>query len=333
MTKKALVVGISGQDGAYLADLLLSKGYEVHGTSRDCEVNSFSALESLGIRDRVKLHSMALRDFRSVMFVVDRLMPDEVYNLSGQSSVGLSFYQPVETFESIAVGTLNLLDVLRLLRIPVRIFNSGSSECFGNTESPADENAPFHPRSPYATAKAAAHWAIANYREAYGMFACSSICANHESPLRPERFVTRKIVRAAVRIAGEGGRLNLGNLDIQRDWGWAPDYVECFWRMLQMGAPGDYVIASGETNRLSDFVEEAFAAVGLDWKDYVDISADLMRPSEISVSRLNPSRAGRDLGWAAKYRMREVVRMLIKHEMEVTGRSASRAERNAQEAH
>lgn len=314
MTKKALIVGISGQDGAYLANLLLSKGYEVHGTSRDCELNSFSALESLGIRDRVKLHSMALRDLQSVMFIIDRLMPDEVYNLSGQSSVGLSFTQPVETFESIAVGTLNLLDVVRLLRNSVRLFNSGSSECFGNTEVPADEDAPFKPRSPYATAKAAAHWAISNYRESYGLFACSSICANHESPLRPERFVTRKIVRAAVRIAESGGRLSLGNLNIQRDWGWAPDYVECFWRMLQADVPRDYVIASGETNRLSDFVREAFATVGLDWKDYVDISPDLIRPSEISVSRLNPSRAGRELGWTAKYRMREIVQMLINHE-------------------
>lgn len=314
MAKKALIIGISGQDGAYLASLLLSKGYEVHGTSRDSDINSFATLEVLGIRDRICTHSMGLRDFRSAMLVIDRVAPDEVYNLGGQSSVGLSFTQPVETFESIAVGTLNLLDAIRFLGKSVRFFNAGSSECFGNVEAPANEQSPFHPRSPYATAKAAAHWAVANYRDAYGMFACSSICANHESPLRPSRFVTKKIVSAAVRIAREGGKLSLGNLTIQRDWGWAPDYVECFWRMLQAKTPGDYVIASGETHLLSDFVAEAFAAVNLDWKDHVQTSPELFRPSEIAVSRLDPTKAERELGWAAKYRMREVVRLLIQAE-------------------
>lgn len=314
MAGKALIIGISGQDGAYLAYLLLSKGYEVHGTSRDSEINSFFALEALGIRGKVKLHSMALRDFRSVMLVVDRVAPDEVYNLGGQSSVGLSFSQPVETFESVAVGTINLLDTLRFLKRPVRFFNAGSSECFGNTDVAASEETPFHPRSPYATAKAAAHWAIANYREAYGMFACSSICANHESPLRPARFVTRKIVQGALRIARDGGNLALGNLDIQRDWGWAPEYVDGFWRMLQTDKPGDYVIASGETHSLADFVAEVFSVVGLDWKKHVQISPELMRPSEIHVSRLDPSKATRDLGWRAHHRMRDVVRLLVKNE-------------------
>lgn len=317
MATKALIIGVSGQDGAYLAHLLLSKGYEVHGTSRDSEINAFPALDALGLRGKVKLHSTAPRDFRSVMLAVDRIVPDEVYNLGGQSSVGLSFNQPVETFESIAVGTLNLLDALRFLKRPVRFFNAGSSECFGNTDTPADEEAPFQPRSPYATAKAAAHWAVANYRDAYGMFACSSICANHESPLRPARFVTRKIVQGALRIAREGGTLSLGNLDIRRDWGWAPDYVDGFWRMLQADKPSDYVIASGETNSLSDFVAEAFSAVGLDWKKHVEVSSELMRPSEITSSRLNPSKAARELGWKARYRMRDVVRLLV--ECEKTG--------------
>lgn len=311
--KTALIIGVSGQDGAFLAHLLLEKGYAVHGTSRDSEINSFPALEALGIRDKLKLHSMALRDFRSVMLSIDRIEPDEVYNLGGQSSVGLSFSQPVETFESIAVGTLNLLDALRFLKRPVRLFNAGSSECFGNTEEPATEETPFHPRSPYATAKAAAHWSVANYREAYGMFACSSICANHESPLRPLRFVTRKIAEGAVRIAREGGTLSLGNLDIQRDWGWAPEYVECFWRMLQADAPGDYVIASGETNRLADFVAEAFSSVGLDWKKHVTVSPELIRPSEISTSRLSPAKAARDLKWRATHKMRDVVRLLVEN--------------------
>jgi GDPmannose 4,6-dehydratase len=314
MAKKALIIGISGQDGAYLAHLLLSKGYEVHGTSRDSEINSFPALVALGIRSKVKLHSMALRDFRSVMITVDRTVPDEVYSLGGQSSVGLSFSQPVETFESIAVGTLNILDALRLLKRPVRFFNAGSSECFGNTETPADEGTPFHPRSPYATAKAAAHWAVANYREAYGMFACSSICANHESPLRPARFVTRKIVQGALRAARGEGKLQLGNLSVQRDWGWAPEYVDGFWRMLQAQMPDDYVIASGETNSLSDFVAEAFTCVGLDWREHVEVSEALMRPSEISASRLSPAKAERDLGWRAQNRMRDVVRLLVRNE-------------------
>jgi GDPmannose 4,6-dehydratase len=314
MSKKALIIGISGQDGAYLAHLLLSKGYEVHGTSRDSEIHSFAALSALGIHEHVVLHSMALRDFRSVMLVADRIMPDEVYNLGGQSSVGLSFSQPVETFESIAVGTLNLLDALRFLKRPVRFFNAGSSECFGNTLTPANEGTPFHPRSPYATAKAAAHWAVANYREAYGMFACSSICANHESPLRPARFVTKKIIQGALRIAREGGVLTLGQLDIQRDWGWAPDYIGAFWRMLQAETPSDYVIASGETHPLSSFVAEAFSAVGLDWKEHVRTSHDLMRPSEIAVSRLDPGKAALTLGWRARYRMHDIVRLLVENE-------------------
>ena len=312
--KTALIIGISGQDGAFLAHLLLAKGYAVHGTSRDSEINSFPSLEALGIRGKVKLHSMALRDFRSVMLLVDRIAPDEVYNLGGQSSVGLSFNHPVETFESIAVGTLNLLDALRFLKLPVRLFNAGSSECFGNTDMPATEETPFRPRSPYATAKAAAHWAVANYREAYGMFACSSICANHESPLRPLRFVTRKIVEGAVRIARDGGTLSLGSLDIQRDWGWAPEYVDCFWRMLQADKPNDYVIASGETNQLSDFVAEAFWAVGLDWRKHVVSAQELKRPSEISASRLSPAKAARDLNWRANRKMRDVVRLLVKNE-------------------
>ncbi len=216
--------------------------------------------------------------------------------------------------ESIAVGTLNLLDALRFLGEPVRFFNAGSSECFGNTEVPANEETPFHPRSPYATAKAAAHWAVANYREAYGMFACSSICANHESPLRPARFVTRKIVQGALRIAREGGKLALGNLTVQRDWGWAPHYVDAFWRTLQAETPRDYVIASGETNSLSDFVAVAFVCVGLDWRDHVETSAALIRPSEISASRLDPGKAERELGWRAHYRMRDVVRLLVENE-------------------
>ena len=261
--RTALICGISGQDGTYLAQLLLEKGYRVIGTSRDAQVTTFGNLIKLGIRDRVEVASMALSDFRSVLQVLARFQPDEVYNLAGQSSVGLSFEQPVETLESISVGTLNLLEGIRFLNRDIRLYNAGSSECFGDTgDTPANEQTPFRPRSPYAVAKAAAFWQVANYREAYGLFACSGILFNHESPLRPERFVTQKIVRAACRIAaGSKERLTLGRLDIQRDWGWAPEYVEAMWKMLQQPQPEDFVIATGETHALQDFVAEAFAAV------------------------------------------------------------------------
>jgi len=217
---RALICGISGQDGAYLARLLLDKGYEVVGTSRDAQVGRFENLSRLGVRDRVQLESMAPNDFRSVLNVLRRTDPEEVYNLSGQSSVGLSFEQPVETLESMAFGTINLLEAMRYLDRPIRLYSAGSSECFGDTGgSAANEQTPFRPRSPYAVAKSAAHWLVANYRDAYGLHASTGILFNHESPLRPERFVTKKIVAAAVRIAGgERSRLTLGNIEIKRDW-------------------------------------------------------------------------------------------------------------------
>ena len=230
MSKIALIFGISGQDGAYLAQLLLARNYIVHGTSRDHEASSFDNLNKLGILDQVHLHSVSLIDFRSVIRVLDRVVPDEIYNLAGQSSVGMSFTMPMETFESISIGTLNILECIRFLKRPMKLFNAASSECFGNTSEPANEETPFHPRSPYATAKAAAFWTIRNYREAYGMHACSGVLFNHESPLRLHRFVTRKIIASAVRIArGSPERLTLGDLSIRRDWGWAPEYAEGMW--------------------------------------------------------------------------------------------------------
>ena len=221
MTKTALICGISGQDGAYLAQLLLNKNYEVYGTSRDAQISTLRNLEYLGIRNKVKCLSMSLTDFRSVLQVLTQVEPDEVYNLAGQTSVGLSFNQPVETLESIATGTLNLLESIRFIGKPIKFYNAGSSECFGDTCGlPADEETAFRPRSPYAVAKATAFWEVANYREAYNLFACSGILFNHESPLRPERFVTQKIIAAACRIAeGQCDKLILGNIDIQRDWG------------------------------------------------------------------------------------------------------------------
>jgi len=313
---RALVIGVSGQDGAYLSELLLGKGYEVFGTSRDANLSSFDGLARLGIRARVRLLSVAPNDFRSVLTALVQVEPDQVYNLSGQSSVGLSFDQPVETMESISLATLNILEAIRFTRRPVRFYNAGSGECFGDTGgSPADEATPFRPRSPYAVAKAAAHFQVANYREAYGLFACSGILFNHESPLRPERFVTRKIVSAAVRIAaGSGEKLRLGNTRVKRDWGWAPEYVEAMWRMLQHPVADDYVIATGETRSLEEFVAAAFGAVGLDWREQVVVDPALMRPADITANHANPGKAERVLGWRAAVKMAEAVRRMVEEE-------------------
>lgn len=311
--KTALICGISGQDGSYLASLLLKQGYLVCGTSRDAQMSSFRNLSRLGIREQVKLESMILTDFRSVLQVLTKIQPDEVYNLAAQSSVGLSFNQPVETLESIAMGTLNLLEAIRFTGAKTKLYNAGSSECFGNTGNlPADENTPFRPRSPYAVAKSTAFWEVANYREAYGLFACSGILFNHESPLRPERFVTQKIIKAACEIAaGSQDKLYLGEISVQRDWGWAPEYVEAMHLMLQQPEPDDYVIATGETTSLQDFVVQAFASVGLDWQDHVETDKSLYRPTDIAVGRANPRKAREKLGWQAQYKMPEVVQMMV----------------------
>ena len=305
----ALICGVSGQDGAYLARHLRIAGYRVFGTSRDAQVGSMANLSRLGLGAEVTMMSMAPNDFRSVLQVLDKVRPDEIYNLAGQSSVGLSFDQPVETLESHAVATLNLLESLRFMKLEARFYSAGSSECFGDTgDMAADEDTPFRPRSPYGVAKATAFWEVANYREAYGLFACTGILFNHESPLRPERFVTQKIVRAAARIAaGSGERLRLGNLDIARDWGYAPEYVEAMWMMLQQPAPADYVIATGKTCSLEAFVDAAFTHFGLRWRDHVDSDPALMRPADIRRSMADPSKAHAQLGWKAKSGLQEVV--------------------------
>jgi GDPmannose 4,6-dehydratase len=313
MTRRALIFGISGQDGAYLAELLLRKGYVVVGTSRDAELSSFHNLQALDIRTRVSLSSASLSDFRSVMQAIKLAEPDEIYNLSGQSSVGLSFNQPMETMESIVTATLNILEAIRFLNPAIRFYNAGSSECYGHTgKQPANEQTPFQPRSPYATAKAAAHWAVANYRDAYGLHACSGILFNHESPLRPARFVTRKIVGAAARMAAglESGPLFLGNLDIARDWGWAGEYVDVMWRMLQTEAPKDYVVATGRSWSLREFVAEAFSSFDLDWREHVRHDPTLVRPSDIVYSAGDATHAAHELNWQAKVLMPEVVRRM-----------------------
>lgn len=315
--KRAIVCGVSGQDGAYLARLLLEKGYEVVGTSRDSQVSLFANLARLGIKDQVKLVSMVPTDFRSVLQTIVKVNPTEIYNLSGQSSVGFSFQQPVETMESIAIGTLNLLEAIRFYEKPVRFYNAASSECFGDTgELGASEETPFRPKSPYAFSKAAAFWEVANYRDAYGLHASSGVLFNHESPLRQARFVTQKIVQAAKKISRSGkGDLRLGDVKIRRDWGWAPEYVEAMYLMLQQEEPNDYVIATGQTHSLESFVELAFRCVGLDYKNHLQVDMDLIRPTEIRSSRGLPERAKDVLGWKSRFKLDDIVRKMIDGEL------------------
>lgn len=310
--KRALICGISGQDGAYLAKLLLDKEYEVNGSSRDAQINPFTNLIKLGIKEKIKFYSTSLIDFRSVLQTIKNTEPDEIYNLSGQTSVGLSFEQPVEAFESINVGTLNLLEAIRFYNPSIKLYNASSSECFGNTPVPATELTPFNPRSPYAAAKSAAHYIVSNYREAYNIYACSGILFNHDSPLRPERFVTQKIISAAVRISkGSKETLTLGNIEVIRDWGWAPEYVEAIYLMMNKEKPEDFVIATGESYSLKDFVSEAFKQLGLDWQKQCRIDEKLIRPADLALSKADPSNARNALGWSAKKKMKDVIAAMI----------------------
>ena len=311
--KCALITGVNGQDGAYLACFLLSKGYRVYGASRDIHSSGSTNLCKLGVESRIHKLSINLNDFRSVLQALSQAAPDEVYNLAGQSSVGLSFEQPVETLESIATGTLNLLEAIRFIGKPIRLYSAGSSECFGETGTlSANERTPFRPRSPYAVAKAAAFWEVANYREAYSLFACTGILFNHESPLRGPRFVTRKIVQAACRIAaGSAEHLQLGNIDVARDWGWAPEYVIAMWRMLQQPSPDDFVIATGKTHRLSYFIELVFNACGLDWRDWVDVDHTLFRPTDLKEGHADPSKAACELDWRAQVSLEDIVLRMV----------------------
>jgi GDPmannose 4,6-dehydratase len=317
MGRRALICGVSGQDGSYIAKLLLSKGYEVWGSSRDAELNSFQNLRLLGIYDAVQRVSLNPIDIGSILGLFRRIRPDEVFSLSGQSSVGLSFEQPVETIQSIALGTLNLLEAIRLSNSNIRFYNAGSTECFGDTGNEvANEYTQFYPRSPYAVAKASAHWMVANYREAYDMFVCTGILSNHDSPLRPMRFVTRKIIRAVANLAmGQEPKLALGNLEVERDWGWAPEYVEAIAMMLEQSVPEDYVIATGQSHTLMQFVETAFNLIGKNWRDHVIADERLVRPTDIYRNKVNPSKAATRLGWKARYHMEEVISMMLEAEI------------------
>lgn len=312
MGKVALVCGVTGQDGAYLAYLLLSKGYKVIGTSRDAQSNTFSNLEKLGIKSKVILASMALNDFRSVLQTITKYEPVEIYNLAGQTSVGLSFSQPVETMESICSGVLNLLEAIRFINKKIHLYNAGSGEVFGNTlDAPANEQTAFKPRSPYAVAKAAGYWQVVNYREAYDLFACTGLLFNHESPLRPKHFVTQKIIHAAREIAA--GRLNkitLGNLNVVRDWGWAPDYVNAMWMMLQKSTPDDYIIATGHSCSLKDYVQKVFQQRNLEWEKYVEVDNSFYRLLDIEISMADVTKANTHLGWKADVSIEEAIQKM-----------------------
>ncbi|MAV65262.1 MAG: GDP-mannose 4,6-dehydratase [Candidatus Marinimicrobia bacterium] len=321
INKKALIIGVSGQDGAYLAKLLLKNNYRVWGTSRDAQLSQFFGLEQLNIKDKVKKISMNPSDFYSVIKVIKKIKPDEIYNLSGQSSVGLSFEQPVETFNSISVSNLNILESIRHVNPKIKFYNASSSEMFGDTKgSPAKENSPFKPKSPYAVAKAAAHWQVSSYRDGYGLFACSGILFNHESILRPSRFVTMKIIDSVCKIAsGSAKKLTLGNIDIKRDWGHAEEYVDAMWKMMQAKNPDDYIIATGKTYSLMDFIKKSFSYFNLEWEKYVVLDDSLKRPSDISLSLADPTKAAKQLNWKAKIDMNDLVELMIKGKLNESG--------------
>jgi GDPmannose 4,6-dehydratase len=310
---KALIIGVSGQDGAYLSKSLLSKGYEVVGSSREVYNNNFVNLKAEGVFGKISVLPLNPSRFSEVFGIVKKAEPDEIYNLAGQSSVGQSFVRPLETIESITCSTVNLLEAVHILGAQIRFYSTISSDCFGGTDFPADESTPFNPKSPYAIAKAAAFWITKNYRQAYGIFACSGILFNHESPLRNENFVTGKIIHAARRIKnGSKEKLKLGDISVIRDWGWAPEYTESMYLMLQQKSPEDFIIATGESNSLEALVSEVFLAFGLNWKDHAVCDASFSRPLDIKAEYANPARALKMLGWQAKFKMRDVVRAWVK---------------------
>ncbi len=315
--KKALVCGISGQDGAYLTKLLLEKGYQIIGTSRDTQSTSFENLKKINVFDKISLENMSLLDFKSVHHVISKVNPDEIYNLAGQTSVAFSFEQPIETFESIMNGTLNILEAIRITNNKIKFYNAGSSESFGNTENGIiTETNKFQPVSPYGVAKAASFWQVDNYRNAYNLFSVTGILFNHESRLRHKKFVTKKIISAACKIKnGSDEKLTLGDLSIKRDWGWAPEYVDAMWRMLQLETPQDFIIATGNSNTLENFVRTTFEHLNLDWRDHVVIDKNLFRPSDLRAGKAVPEKAENLLGWKAKVQMNELISILIEEEL------------------
>jgi GDPmannose 4,6-dehydratase len=308
----ALICGVTGQDGAYLAQHLLGLGYDVHGSTRGDPTVPPANLVALGIAGKVRMVEMDAVNPLEVRRTLEEIRPDEIYTLTGPSSVAASFHNPQESFQSITVGTVNLLDAVRQIVPKARVFLAGSSECFGNTAEPATEQTPFSPRSPYAISKISAHWTANIYREGYGLFICTGFLFNHESVLRTERYVTQKVIATACRIAeGSDEKLRLGNTTIARDWGWAPEYVEAMWRMLQRDRPEDYIIATGQTHTLDEFVAKTFAALGLDAAAHVETDPALLRPTDIVVSHGNPAKARRSLGWQATHALDGIIGEMI----------------------
>jgi GDPmannose 4,6-dehydratase len=316
--KKALITGITGQDGSYLAELLLAKGYEVHGLIRRASTFNTGRLDHLYAdphtpRNRLHLHHGDLGDASTLARLVSKIAPDEVYNLAAQSHVRVSFDCPEYTADIDATGTVRLLEAIREVGIRPRFYQASSSEMFGQVrEVPQTETTPFHPRSPYGAAKVYSYWITVNYRESYGLFACNGILFNHESPRRGETFVTRKITRAVAHIrAGLQQKLYLGNLGAKRDWGYAPEYVEAMWLMLQQDQPDDYVIATNETHSVREFLEVAFSHAGLDWQDYVELDPRYHRPAEVDLLIGDYAKARARLGWEPRTRFAELARLMV----------------------
>jgi GDPmannose 4,6-dehydratase len=323
--KKALITGITGQDGSYLAELLLSKGYEVHGLVRRSSTFTTDRIDHL-YRDpheegvRLFLHYADLTDPSSLFSHLHQVKPEEVYNLGAQSHVKVSFEVPEFTADSVGMGALRLLEAVRTADWPIRYYQAGSSEMFGSAPSPQSEATPFHPRSPYAIAKVFAHWMTVQYRDAWGLHASNGILFNHESPRRGETFVTRKVTRGiAAILAGHDEHLYMGNLDARRDWGYAPEYVEAMWRMVQRDEPDDYVIATGETHSVREFLEVAFGLVGLDWQAHVRIDERYFRPTEVDDLRGDASKAARVLGWRPTTTFRDLVRLMLESDLREAG--------------
>ncbi|WP_445267992.1 GDP-mannose 4,6-dehydratase [Synechococcus sp. C9] len=325
--KKALITGITGQDGSYLADFLVRQGYAVHGIIRRASLFNTSRVDHL-YKDahdpeaRLFLHYGDLTDGTGLRRIIEQVQPDEVYNLGAQSHVKVSFAQPEYTADAVATGTLRLLEAVRdyenISGRRVKFYQAGSSEMFGAAPPPQHEKTPFYPRSPYAVAKVAAYWYCVNYREAYGMFICNGILFNHESPRRGETFVTRKITRALGRIKmGLQKHLYLGNLAAKRDWGFAGDYVEAMWLMLQQEQPDDFVIATGEAYSVQEFLETAFGLVGLDWRDYVKIDPRYFRPTEVDYLLGDATKASKQLHWQPRCSFKELVEMMVQHDLEL----------------
>ncbi len=327
--KRALITGITGQDGSYLAELLLAKDYEVHGVIRRASTFNTERIDHLYADPHespaLKLHYGDLSEGRVIRQILERYEPQEIYNLGAQSHVRVSFDQPEYTADVVGLGTLRVLEAVREYSTRsstrVKLYQAGSSEMYGDAPPPQDEETPFHPRSPYAVSKVAAHWFARNYREAYGLFATNGILFNHESPRRGETFVTRKITRAIGRIEeGLQQKLYLGNLDACRDWGFAGDYVEAMWLMLQQDEPDDYVVATGESRSVRQFLEEAFGYAGLDWREYVEIDPRYFRPSEVDHLRGDASKAHAKLAWTPKVSFTELVRMMVDQDRDLAQR-------------